>query len=93
MSLVRPERKVEAFGQSKGSMNNQEIEFEVKNIKRRIKVDDKRLNYNKMSDTDLSNQCGRDYSFKFMDTAADKEYLKHVMINRLAQARKQKANA
>ena len=82
---MRAEQKREKdFGLNKGNnLNNQEIEFEVKNIKRRIAVDNTKLNYNKMSDEDLSNQCGRDYSFKFMETAADKEYMKHVLINRL----------
>ena len=68
-------------------MNSQDIEFEFKNIKRRIAADESKLDYNKMSDAQLDNLGEKTYNFKFMDTEADKQFLKQMMVQKLMRAR------
>lgn len=68
-------------------MSEQAMEFEVKYIKQRLAQDGQKLDYDKMTDEDIARQGKRDYSFKFMETAADKEFLKHQLNNRLKQAK------
>ena len=68
-------------------MNNQDIEFEFKNIKRRIAADESKLDYNKMTDAQLDNLGAKTYNFKFMDTENDKQFLKQMMAHKLVMAR------
>ena len=67
--------------------NQQDIEFEFKNIKRRIAADESKLDYNKMSDDELGKLSQKTYNFKFMDTEADKQFLKQMMVQKLIMAR------
>ena len=40
-----------------------------------------------MSDAELDNLGAKTYNFKFMDTEADKQYLKQMMVQKLVMAR------
>lgn len=64
--------------ESKG-LNSEQIEFELNNVKRMVHLDGKKLDYKDMSDQQLAKNQSMNYSFKFMETQADKEFAKKAM--------------
>ena len=69
------------------NLNAEQIDFELANVKRIVGLDSKKLDYKEMSDKQLNKNQSMNYSFKFMETQADKEFMKKVMNQRLEQAR------
>ena len=56
-------------------MNNDQVEFEIHNVKRIDELDAKRLNFSTMTDKEMNHNQSLNYSFKFMmQTPADREY-------------------
>ena len=54
------------------NISAEQIDFEVGNVKRINGLDNKKLVYSDMTDTELQKNQSMTYSFKFMETAADK---------------------
>ena len=69
------------------TLNAEQIEFEYQNMKRIVQLDGKRLNYEEMSDVELNKNQSIAYSFKFMQTEADKEFARKAMQQKVANAR------
>ena len=68
------------------NINSEQIDFELANVKRIVGLDSKKLDYKDMTDKELNKNQSMNYSFKFMETQADKDFMKKVMNQRLAQA-------
>jgi len=58
----------------------------VQNIKRMVGLDSKKLDYREMTDVELQKNQSMNYSFKFMETAADKEMARKRMNSKQANA-------
>lgn len=48
-------------------------------MKKQVELDSRRMNYKDMSDNELTKNQMMSYSFKFMETAADKEMARKAM--------------
>ena len=68
--------------------NHDQIEFEMQNVKRIDELDTKRLDFRAMTDQEMNYNQSLNYSFKFMQTPADKEFARQSIKSKLARVSK-----